>query len=316
MVACPAGSGRVTVITLREVSFFSDGQRCAGRLFLPPEAAWTACVVSAHGTTGTMDFGLARYAQRFAEAGLVVLTFDYRQFGASEGRPRQVISVRRQVADWQAAIRFARALPEVDPDRVALWGTSLSGGHVMTVAAADPAIRAVVAQLPFMGIEAGRSSPRSGKVTAALFAAALRDAAGALFARAPVTVPIVGPPGAVAVFTGAEDDAVARHLAAEAPTWRNEMAARSLFALMRYRPGRLARRLEMPLLVCVAEADTAASLPLATRAAREAPHGELRRYPGGHFSAYLGEVQQRMVTDQTAFLRRHLCATPADATSG
>jgi hypothetical protein len=198
---------------------------------------------------------------------------------------------------------------------VALWGTSLSGGHVVTVAAADPAIRAVVAQLPFMGVETGRSSPRSGKVTAVLFAAALRDAAGALFGKRAVTVPIVGKPGAVAVFTGAEDEAVARELAARAPTWRNEMAARSLFGLVRYRPGRRARGLRMPLLVCVAEADTAASLPLAVRAAEQAPHGELRRYPGGHFAAYLGEVRQRMVTDQTAFLRRHLAVAPAGATS-
>jgi alpha-beta hydrolase superfamily lysophospholipase len=269
----------------------------------------------AHGTTGTMDFGLVPYARRFAQAGLVVLAFDYRHFGASEGQPRQLISVRRQLADWRAAIRFARALPEVDRGRVALWGTSLSGGHVVAVAAADPAIRAVVAQLPFMGIETGRSSPRSGKVTAALFAAALRDTVGVVVGRRPVTVPIVGEPGAVAVFTGAEDAAVARELAAEAPTWRNEMAARSLFGLVGYRPGRLARRLRMPLLVCIAEGDTAASLPLAVRAAGQAPHGELRRYPGGHFAAYLGEVQQRMVTDQTGFLRRHLAVTPARATS-
>ena len=303
------------MVTVREVSFSSDGQRCAGQLFLPPGGPKAACVVMAHGTTGTMDFGLSPYARRFAEAGLVVLVFDYRHFGASAGHPRQLISVRRQLADWRAAIRFARALPEVDPDRVALWGTSLSAGHVVAVAAADPAIRAVVAQLPFMGVDTGRSSPRSGKVTAVLFAAALRDTVGALFGRRPVTVPIVGEPGAVAVFTGSDDDAVARELAAGAPTWRNEMAARSLFGLVGYRPGRLARRLHMPLLVCVAEADTAASLPLALRAAEQAPYGQLRRYPGSHFAAYLGEVQQRMITDQTAFLRRHLAFTPARAAS-
>jgi uncharacterized protein len=111
------------VITRRDVSFSSDGRRCAGWLFVPPGTSRSACVVMAHGTTGTMDFGLAPYARRFAEAGLVVLAFDYRHFGASEGQPRQLISVRRQLADWRAAIRFARTLPEVDPDRVALWGT-------------------------------------------------------------------------------------------------------------------------------------------------------------------------------------------------
>lgn len=296
------------MVNVREVSFSSDGLRCAGQLFLPPETSSAGCVVMAHGTTGTMDFGLTGYARRFAEAGLVVVAFDYRHFGASEGRPRQLISVRRQLADWRSAIRLARSLPEVDPERVGLWGTSLSAGHVVAVGAADPAVRAVVAQLPFMGIETGRSSPRPGKVTAALFAAALRDLAGAVFGRPPVTVPIVGEPGAIAVFTDAEDYAVAGELAAGAPTWRNEMTARSVLGLAAYRPGRLARRLRMPLLVCIAEGDTAASLPLAIRAAEQAPHGELRRYPGGHFSAYRGEVQQCMAGDEAAFLVRHLAA--------
>ena len=123
---------------------------------------------------------------------------------------------------------------------MALWGTSLGGGHVVTVAADDPRIAAVVAQLPFMGVDLRGSSPRTGQVTRTLFMAAIRDAIGGVFRRAPVMIPMVGEPGAVAVFTGTEDNTVARALAAEAPEWRNEMAARSLFSLIRYRPGKLA----------------------------------------------------------------------------
>ena len=226
-----------------DVSFPSGGQRCGGWLYLPTGVTGKApCVVMAHGTTGTMNFGLARYAQRFAAAGFAVLVFDYRHFGASDGQPRQLIRVGRQVADWRAAVRFARMLPQVDSDRVALWGTSLGGGHVVTVAADDPSIAAVVAQLPFMGVDLRGSSPRTGRVTRTLFMAAIRDAIGGVFRRAPVMIPMVGEPGAVAVFTGTEDNTVARALAAEAPEWRNEMAARSLFSLIRYRPGKLARR--------------------------------------------------------------------------
>jgi len=300
------------MVARMDVSFLSGGSRCAGWLYEPDgRAGRMPCVVMGHGTTGTMDFGLDRYARRFAEAGFAVVVFDYRHFGASEGRPRQLIRVSRQLDDWRAAVRFARSLPQADPDRIGLWGTSLSGGHVVSVAAGDPRIAAVVAQLPFMGIDTGRDSPRSGRVTRALFAAALRDAVGGLFGRPPVMVAMVGEPGRVAVFSGVEDDAVARALAADAPRWRNEMAARSLFSLMRYRPGRLARRVAMPLLVCVAEGDTAASLPLAVRAAKRAPRGELRRYPGTHFGAYLGDVFERMVADQVEFLQRHLSAAPS-----
>jgi dienelactone hydrolase len=221
--------------TRADVSFPSGGQRCGGWPYLPMGVTGRVpCVVMAHGTTGTMNFGLARYAQRFAAAGFAVLVFDYRHFGASDGWPRQLIRVGRQVADWRAAVRFARMLPQVDPDRVALWGTSLGGGHVVTVAADDPSIAAVVAQLPFMGVNLHGSSPRTPRVTRTLFTAAIRDAIGGVFRRAPVTIPMVGEPGAVAVFAGTEDNAVARTLAAEAPEWRNEMAARSAPILREY----------------------------------------------------------------------------------
>lgn len=132
----------------------------------------------AHGTTGTMDFGLERHAQRFAATGFAVLVFDCRHFGASEGQPRQLVNVGPQVADWRTAVRFAHSLPQVDPNRVALWGTSRSAGHVVSVAARDPRIAAVVAQLPFLDVDVHHARPRPGRVTRALFAAAIRDAIG------------------------------------------------------------------------------------------------------------------------------------------
>ena len=94
-----------------------------------------------------------------------MLLFDYRHFGASSGEPRQLVDIRRQLADWRAAIGFARGLEGVDPRRVALWGTSFSGGHVVQVAAGDDRVAAVVSQAPFTD---GLSTIRSGGVAAAL----------------------------------------------------------------------------------------------------------------------------------------------------
>lgn len=74
----------------------------------------------AHGFGGTKDSGLAPFSERFAEAGIDVLAFDYRGFGASDGEPRQTISLERQIADFHSAIAAAQDLPDVDG--IALWG--------------------------------------------------------------------------------------------------------------------------------------------------------------------------------------------------
>ena len=104
------------------------------------------CVVMAHGIGGTRDSGLAPFAEAFAEAGLDVLLFDYRSFGASTGEPRQLGWPPRHRDDYRAAVAFARGLDGVDPERIVLWGTSWSGGHIVYVAADDPRIAAVISQ--------------------------------------------------------------------------------------------------------------------------------------------------------------------------
>jgi dienelactone hydrolase len=303
----------MTMISRKNVSFESAGNVCRGWLYLPAAPAGVPCVVMGHGTTGTMSLGLDRYARRFVAAGFSALAFDYRHFGSSEGEPRQVINIGEQLADWRAAVAYAQSLPQIDSERIALWGTSLSAGHVVSVAAANPAIAAVVAQLPFFGIQLRGSSPRTAAVTVKLFSAAIADTVGGLLHLSPKTVAMVGAPGTVAVFTGAQDYEVCQLLAASAPDWRNELAARSLWSLMRYRPANALARVSAPLLVCVADADTAASVPLALQASAQAPRAEIRRYPGGHFGAYTGAVFEQMVTDETEFLRHHLLAPSPDS---
>src|SRR2546423_7564002 len=116
-----------------DVTFQSGGTRCAAWLYRPAEngGSPTPCVILAHGFSGVRDQRLDAYAERFAQAGLTALVFDYRYFGDSDGEPRQLLDIRRQLEDWRAAITHARALEGVDPARIAIWGTSFSGGHVM-----------------------------------------------------------------------------------------------------------------------------------------------------------------------------------------
>jgi uncharacterized protein len=302
-------------VTRTEVRFSAHGVDCAGYLYRPAKASPTLpCVVLGHGTAGTMD-RLFVYAEPFAAAGMAVLVFDYRGWGASDGQPRQVIDIGGQLDDWRAAIGFARSQDRVDPERIALWGSSLSGGHVVALAADDPQIAAVVAQVPWFG---DARTPRQvlrqllRASTLKLVAAGIRDAVRGARDRPPYLVPIVGEPGQTALFTGPEVREALEAKGLEGSLWRNEFAPRFVFALPRYQPGKAVERLGMPLLVCVADRDRETPADFAARFVERAPRGELRRYPASHFEMYHGETFKRVLADQVHFLRSHLLSEPAD----
>ena len=302
-------------VTRTEVRFSSHGVDCAGYLYRPAKASGTLpCVVLGHGTAGTMD-RLFVYAEPFAAAGMAVLVFDYRGWGASDGQPRQVINIGGQLDDWRAAIGFARSLDGVDPERIALWGSSLSGGHVVALAAEDPRIAAVVAQVPWFGDARTPSQVLRQLLqvsTLKLVAAGIRDAVRGARDRPPYLVPIVGEPGQTALFTGPEVREALEAKGLEGSLWRNEFAPRFVFALPRYQPGKAVERLGMPLLVCVADRDRETPADFAARFVERAPRGELRRYPASHFEMYHGETFKPVLADQVDFLRSHLLPEPAD----
>jgi dienelactone hydrolase len=286
-----------------DVTFDSGGERCAAWLYRPEEA--TACVVLAHGWTGVREQRLDAFAERFAGGGLAALVFDYRHFGASDGEPRSLLDIRRQLADWRAAVAYARGLDGIDPGRIALWGSSFSGGHVIEVAAQDPRIAAVVAQVPFVDglVNLLRLGPRHAL---RLTVEGLRDQAGALAGRPPHMVASVGPPGSTAVMNSPDAEPGFRALNPPGLPWPNEAAARVALRVGTYRPTRKVARVRCPILFALADDDVITPPDLAAKAASRAPRAEVRHYPGGHFDPYVGELFERVVTDETEFLVRHL----------
>lgn len=286
------------------ISFDVGGIRCAGNLYLPSGAEPLPCVVLCHGFSGTMD-RLAEYAERFAEAGFAALVFDYRSFGESAGEPRQVPDLAGQLDDIRAAVAFTRAHERIDADRIVLWGNSLGGAHMVVAAAGDPRIRAVVAQIPFNGFPK-RVEDRSTRETVKLLSACLWDRVRGLVGLPPYYIPMVGQPGELAVTATAEADQHIRTLTGGRESlWRNIVAPRALLAMMRYRPAESAARLSCPLLVCAAADDREAPVATSRELADAAPHGELRIYPGTHFSFYTDpELRDVVVADQIDFYRR------------
>jgi uncharacterized protein len=287
-----------------DIEFESGAGRCCGWLY-PVEADEPApCVVIAHGFGACKEARLDAFAERFVPAGFAALVFDYRHFGASTGTPRQLIDIRSQHEDWQAAVAHARGLEGVDPGRIALWGSSFSGGHVIWVAARDGRIAAVVSQVPHTS---GPATLReAGPLPLArMILAGLRDGIGGWFGRVH-RMPIVGPPGTLAAMTG--DDAATAYpgMYPEGFEFDNSIPARIMLRFGSYSPGREAGRVRCPMLVIVGDSDTITPPGPARKAAAEAPRGELLCFPGRHFDIYRGPDFEWAVERELTFLVRTL----------
>jgi alpha-beta hydrolase superfamily lysophospholipase len=281
----------------RDLAFASGVDLCAAWLYSPDNSGGAVpVVVMAHGLSGTRRDRLGPFAERFAAAGFAALVFDHRGFGDSGGEP-DLFDPAMQLEDWRAAIAFARSLPGVDPSRAVTFGSSMGGGNALAAAADDPRIAAAISQVPFLDIvrQAHRSSPA---VTAKTLWAAIRGA----------HLPAVGRPDEAAMINAPGGEEGWRRVVSigEDSRWRNRVSAGWLLGRP-YRPARHARRLHCPWLVCVGEADRVARPGPAIAAARRAPRGELRTYPGvDHFDIYDGPVHEALVADQLEFLRRTL----------
>lgn len=288
-----------------EVFFDSAGTRCAAWLYTPEQAPPTPCVVMAHGFGAVREASLDPYARRFADAGMTVLVFDYRYFGHSEGEPRQLLDIGCQLEDWQAAIAYARGLDGVDSQRIGLWGTSFSGGHVIQTAARDGDVKAVAAQVPFLdGIKTVTTNTLGS--LARLIAAGARDELSRLRHGEPHYVPLVAEPGELGAMT--TPDAKPGYMALLGPDaqWENKVCGRIFLRIASYRPISHVRQVRCPLLICACEQDLITPPESASKAADLAEHAQLERYPGGHFDIYFGEVFEKAVVTQTEFFTHNL----------
>lgn len=247
-----------------EVEFLSGGHLCRGWHAVARDDRFAGTwgrpvVVMAHGLGGTADTGLTAFADEFCDAGVDVVAFDYRGFGLSDGLPRQSVSMRRQVEDVTSAIGAARTRPGVDPSRLVLWGVSLGGGHVMSVAAQRVDVAAAIALTPLVdGWAAARLALRHRAMdsVARNTVAGMRSLVAKRRSADPVLMSVVAEPGTDAAIN--LDGAHRRYTSLAGPSWRNEVDASIGFELLRYRPIRSAAKIRCPLLVQIGDADRSA----------------------------------------------------------
>jgi fermentation-respiration switch protein FrsA (DUF1100 family) len=274
-----------------DVEFDADGVTLRGWFYSPSGGGPAPTIVMAHGFSAVKEMYLDRFAEAFAEAGLAALVFDNRNFGASDGEPRQEIDPWAQVRDYRTAITYASTRSDVDADRIGIWGSSYSGGHVLVVGAIDRRVKCVVSQVPLVS---GHGNFRA--LVRADFIAAFQEQFNAdRLARyngeAPAMVPVVDedPLAPSALPTADSYRWFTETHEARAPSWRNEVTLRSVELFTEYEPGTYLPWISpTPLLMCVAENDVLTPTDLAIagfEAAREPK--KLVILPGGHFDAYV-----------------------------
>src|SRR5262249_25981320 len=242
----------------RDIEIKAEGTILRGWFYTPDRASGkTPAIVMAHGFSAVKEMYLDRFAEHFCAAGLAAVVFDNRNFGASDGEPRQEIDPWAQVRDYRHAITYARTREEVDNDRIGVWGSSYSGAHVLVVGAIDRRAKCVVAQVPLLsGHESARGLVRADLVapTQEMFDA---DRAARYQGEPPMMIPVVAPEGEpCALPTSDSYEWFTTSGSERAPSWINQCTLRSVEMFWDYEPGTYLPYVSpTPLLLVVAAGD-------------------------------------------------------------
>jgi uncharacterized protein len=285
-----------------------DGTTLRGWHYLPDRRSGRVpTIVMAHGFSAVKEMYLDRFAEAFAAAGLAALVFDNRNFGDSGGEPRQEIDPWQQVRDYRDAISFAETLEDADPERIGIWGSSYSGGHVIVVGATDRRVKCVAAQVPLISghrnarrlIRADMWGPVVGMFEA--------DRRARYQGKAPGMIPVVAEdPMAPAVLPTPDSWAWFSETGrSRAPNWRNEVTLRSVEMFTEYEPGAYVRYVSpTPLLLVVAVKDHLTVADEALAAYEDALEPKrLVMLSGGHFDAYVADFEKAAGAARDWFVR-------------
>ncbi|MFZ1862651.1 MAG: alpha/beta fold hydrolase [Polyangiales bacterium] len=284
--------------------FSSRGVRCAGTLYRPDGVLRPPCIVMGHGFGAERAWGLPSFAERFCGAGFAAFLFDYRGFGDSAGSPRRIVSPRRHIEDFEAAVEHVRAFADIDPEQLVLWGTSLGGGHALTLASRRVRCAAVIAHVPHVdavaSLAGGATSPAQ---LLKLVAAGLRDGLRAATFREPYYVPAVGRPREVAVMSTEDAWEGVMALVPPGAPFDNRCAARIALTFPLYRPIREVSRIRVPTLIVAAAQDSLIPIEAVRKTAARISNVRLIELDCSHFAPYAGEWFERSIEAQLDFLR-------------
>lgn len=291
-----------------DISFEAEGDVLRGWLYTPDSETGSApTIVMAHGFSAVKEMYLDKFAEAFAEAGLASVVFDNRNFGESDGEPRYEIDPYQQVRDYRHAITYAETRDEVDSDRIGVWGTSYSGGHVLTVGAWDSRIDCVVSQVPLTdGLYNLRRLVRADLI-GDLREQINEDRRARFQGEEPAYMPVVSEEllGDAALPTQDSYEWFTETEEQRAPNWENEVTLKTIELMSEYAPKDFVKDISpTPLRMIIASGDHLAVKDAAFETYEKAREPKsIVTLDGGHFEAYVKAFDEASTAAREWFVK-------------
>jgi len=248
-------------------------------------------------------FKLAQFAKRFARAGYAVVLFDYRYWGGSTGRPRELVSIDEQIEDWKTMISHLMGRKSIDINQIILWGSGLSAGYVLHLASVLKNIKAVIAQVPFVdGTEYAKVYPIQYMTKALKIST--KDYMGAKIALASKQIPVVEPSG-LSIFPAHDYYEGYLSILNLDAFWSGEIPARVFFSLLKFRPILDVQKIQIPTLIIAAKNDSLMPIEAVRETATNlAFFAEYQEWDMHHFDIYHGKYFEKAILTQLDFLSK------------
>ena len=304
------------MIKRENISFLSNGVLIKGWLFSPSGKGPFPGVVMAHGWAAVKELFLPEYAELFVRHGFAVIVFDHRNFGKSEGHPRQEINPYEQIEGYRNAISYLETVPSVDKNRIGVWGTSYSGAHALLLGVLDPRVKCIVSQCPTISGSRNIKLRFPGDKLNELYRRLQEDRVNRMNGHAPSMVPFI--PGLDLTSEGPAIDAdkivgndaekwFLTMVRWRLENWRNETTLKSLEYYEGYEPGDSVKSIRSaPVLMVLGNNDTFTPTEDAISAFEsiKVPK-KLVMVDGGHFDLY-GPLRAEIAPQMSDWFHRYL----------
>lgn len=273
----------------------------AADLYLPVKIRKPPVIVMAHGFAALRQFKLITFAQRFAQAGFAVVLFDYRHWGGSTGKPRELVSVRQQLEDWYSVVAHIKQCNFVDSHQIILWGTGLSGGYVLKLASELKGVVAAMVQVPFVdGAESSKLYPIQHLAQALSLSS--QDLMASKVGRISKTMPVVHP-YALSYYPSKDSYEGFMSIVDSNYYWSGEVPARAMLEIIRFRPIATVRNIKIPVLFIAAKKDAVIPIEISRETATNiAPYVNYHEWNISHFEIYQKNWMERAISVQLEFL--------------